>query len=118
MNLGILKLMGILFFVPGFAFTIPIGDCLKARSAAEVREHPWITLTVVAVEILALWGLVQFKKNGQGQKYLTIDEIPDRLAGKNPEAHSNDRLVFLTSATTHILGLILGFVFAWTRYHP
>jgi len=118
MNLGILKLMAVFFFIPGFAFTIPIGDCLKTGSLKEVREYPWVILGVVVVEILALWGLGHLKKNAMGQKPVTIDEIPDRLTGKNPEAHSNDRLVFLTSATTHTLGMILGFVIAWTRYRP
>jgi len=118
MNLGILKIMGIMFFIPGFGVTILIGDCLKTRSLAEVRSYPLVTAIALLIELLAIWGLAHLMKTYKKQKPFTIDELPAHVMDTNPRQRSNDRLVFLISAAMHFLGLVCGFWLAWTRYRP
>jgi hypothetical protein len=118
MNLGIPKIMGIMFFIPGFGVTLLVGDCLKTRSLAEVRSYPLVAAGVLVLEVLTILGLVHLMKICKRQKPLTIGELPARIMDKNPRQQLNDRLVFLTSATMHLLGLVCGFWLAWTRYRP
>ncbi len=107
-----------MFFIPGFGVAILIGDCLKTRSLSEVRSYPLVAAGALIIEVLTIWGLVHLMKTYKGQKPLTIDELPSRFMDKNPRQRSNDRLVFLISATMHFLGLVCGLWLAWTRYRP
>ena len=110
--------MGIMFFIPSCAFAVLIVDCLKTRSLEEIRNYPIVAIAILLIEILAIEGLAHLKKTAKGEKLLTADEIPSRISGKDSNGHSNNRLVFLISVTTHSLGLVGGFLLAWYRYRP
>jgi len=116
MDFGILKIMGIMFFIPGCIFALIIGDCLKTRSLSEIKDYPVAMIIIFIVELLAIWGLFHLNKTAKGQKPVTIDEIPAQIAGKDPKAYKNDRMVFFVSTATHVLGIVSGFLLAWTRY--
>lgn len=116
MNLGLLKLLAVPFFVAGFFSAIWLGECLATRSLHFVSNHPFLTIAMLVVEPLAVWGLVHLRKSASSEKPMTIDEIPSRLSGRTPGGLASNRLAFLLAVVANVLGLAAGVLFALTRY--